>query len=415
MATQAYSTHVRGTIWALFCISSLLTASLQAISYSGPLIVDDNYVNSYGNIIIGNFAGTITQPAITINTTKMITIINSNVQGPGDLISASNGAANVQVINTNGFGTNPNVRGVAKGRFVRVELAVNVLVKNCIIQGLRMGAYVNRYQGNFTQKQTIKFLNNRVINIDGRVSDGNNGYLLTGGIPTSHAFQFNAIYNVGYTEIAWNEIINQPGSSYVTDVINVFNSSGTSSSHIAIHDNYVQGAYPVNPGVDTSFVGGGIICDGQTNDPRIATAFVDIYNNQVVATANYGIAIASGHDNQVYSNRIVSSGVLPNGKLYASRFAQGMYNWNALNQPSNVFYNNLMRDNNPVGLIRPDPQGKPQRADWWFPGQRNNANNINWQPNTNQSPTLANEAQEYQLWLAKVKNNKQIIGNMCSQ
>lgn len=387
---------------------------LKAITYSGPLTVDDNYVQTFGNVVIGNFLGTLTQPAITVTTKNRVTIINSNVKGPGDLILANAGSANLQVINTNGYGTNPNVKGQIHGKFLGAANVVNLLVKNCTIQNVCMGVYILGYQGNNSSNQTIKIINNKVFNIDGRLSDGNNGYLSIGGVNTAHAFQFNAVYNICNAEISWNVIINTPGAGYVNDVINIYNSSGISNNHIKIHDNYLQGAYPINPGIDTSYTGGGIICDGQTNNLQTATGFVDIYNNQVVATANYAIAIASGHDNSIYSNRVVVSGLLTNGKIYTVQNAVGMYNWNYLSQPSNIFFNNIVKNNNPIGLIRPNSTGNLERSDWWLPGQANNGNNIVFSPNTIQAPTIADEAAEYQLWLQKIKTNNQIIGNYCN-
>lgn len=395
----------------------IFISSIQSVysttEYLGPLVVDDAYIQNNGNVIIGNFSGTLTQPAITINTIKQVTIINSNLNGPSDLISAIAGNANLQVINTNGNGINPNVRGQAKGKFLVGYKVANLLVKNCTIQNVSMGVYINGFAGNCALNQTIKITNNKVKNIDGRLSAGAKLYLTTSGVNNSHAFQFNGVYNICNAEISFNEIINTPAESFTTDIINIFNSSGTSNNHINIHDNYLQGMYPVNPASDTSYAGGGIICDGQTNDLATATAYVDIYNNQVVATANYGIAIASGHNNLVYSNRVISTGTLANGKMYAMKHAVGIYNWNSLSQPSNVFFNNIVLNNNPVGLIRPDANSNPERSDWWLPGQTINGNNIAFLPNNVQAPIIADELAEYNLWLQKLKNSNQIIGNYC--
>ena len=45
----------------------------------------------------------------------------------------------------------------------------------------------------------------------------------------------------GTVEISWNEIINEFGKSEAEDVISVFK-----SAHARIHDNYLQGGYPID-------------------------------------------------------------------------------------------------------------------------------------------------------------------------
>ena len=388
-----------------------IASAQSTIVYSPPLIVNDSYIATYGNVITGNYQGTLTQPAISISTSQPVIISNANVIGPKDLIYASPG--NLMVINTNGYGINPNQANVAKGDFVHVENAINVLVQNCTAQDTAFGVYIHSYNGNFTSSNTIQVLQNQFSNMDARPSDGNGGYVTSGNFK-GHAIQLNQINSVPGIVIAWNQIINQPRVSQVNDNINIYNTSGTTSSPLFVHDNYIQGAYPTNPGVD-KYSGGGIICDGSASaTPALATAFVEIYNNQVVSTANYGLAIASGHDNSIYNNRVVASGYLADGTFVTGTSATALYNWNADNQSTTTFYNNLVSNNNPVGLVRPSSSGAPMRADWYFPGQANSAGNVSWVPKGATAPTLNDEANEITLWQNKLIANGIVIGSQTS-
>jgi hypothetical protein len=241
-------------------------------------------------------------------------------------------------------------------------------------------------------------LHNSMINIDGRPSDGNNGYL-TAGDYIAHGIELNAVSNVPNIEIAWNQVLNQPSVSQASDLIGIYESSGTSSSPISVHDNYLQGAYPVNPGGTTLYYGGGISLDGSavtTADNTVA--FTLVYNNHIVSTADYGIQIKAGHDNTVYHNRIISSGKLTTGTVYAMPYAVGLWNINFYNQVGTIFYNNIMHDNT-SGVIANNGAGLPVRADMLLPGQNNAIdNNVSFQPVANTAPTTTDEANEYALW-----------------
>src|SRR5215218_11434459 len=59
-------------------------------------------------------------PAVTVNTSEPVTILNSTVRGPGDLIVSGTSHTNITVRNTKGYGVNPNVAGKVVGEFVDV-------------------------------------------------------------------------------------------------------------------------------------------------------------------------------------------------------------------------------------------------------------------------------------------------------
>jgi hypothetical protein len=383
-----------------------LTAAF-AIHPQGPLLVDNNYVKKHGAVIVGSYVGTVNTPAISVTTQTPVTIIYSDVSGPGDLIYVQN--ADVTVMDTTGEGTNPNSYGTQKGSFVHAESPLNVNVQHNNVQGVRFAVYVNHYSGNNTPAQAIKVLYNQISNMDARPSDGNGAYFTTGEY-NGHGFQLNGVQGVANIELGWNQIINTPYQSQCSDIINIYQSNGLPSSHILIHDNFLKGAFPVNPGPGVKYTGGGIITDGTAADTlTTATAYVDMYNNQVVATANYGLSLASGHDNTANNNRVVSSGYLTNGSFYPTTFGNGLNNYNNYNQPANIIFNNVM-NNNYVGLIRSTATGGPTRSDWYLPDQSSSLQNTSWQPGDSAHPTIADENNEFVLWTQKVAQAGLTIG-----
>jgi len=379
---------------------------------AGPVTIDDAWVTQHGSVVTGSFQGTQSQPAISVITKKPLTIQKAVLTGPGNLIKLAAGS-DVTVLNTTATSTNPNVYGVKKGYFLTASHPANLLVQNCLVTGPSFGVYVQGFNGG--AGQTIKILKTIFNNIDSRQSDGKGGYINVNVNANSHAIQLNGVQGVAGIEIAWNQAIVTPFQGTVNDMFNIYSSSGLKSSHLSVHDNFIKGALPAVPG-DTSgskYSGGGIITDGKNTDTAgTATAWVDIYNNQVVMTANYGIATAAGHDNAAYRNRVVSAGKLSSGAIYPTNTAPGVYNWNAQQQASTTFYNNHVHDNY-VGLLRRDKTNPLQlvRNDWYLPGQGNNAeNNMHFQPVNNASPTLTDESTEYTLWKQKLTLNNVQIG-----
>lgn len=171
--------------------------------------------------------------------------------------------------------------------------------------------------------------------------------------------QLNNVRATKNVEVAWNQVINAPDESRVEDNINIYLSSGTADSPILIHDNYIHGAYPADP-VAPKFSGGGIIIDGGTADLQAAAGFVQIHGNQVVSTTNYGIAIAAGHDIDIRDNRIVSSGMLEDGRwLGAANVGSYVANFYGV---ANTFFDNVVTTNT-IGWIN----AKGQFNNVWFP------------------------------------------------
>ena len=349
--------------------------------------------------------------AVSVRTTEPVIILNSVVRGPGDLIESDTAHTNITVRNTRGYGVNPNVAGKTVGEFIDVYGFDNLVVENCYMEGTA-GINVLDYLGDRTPNESVRIVGNKVLNIDGRKSDGAGGYLdfnertskIDGHTETGYEYkqfvQFDKINSVPGIEIAWNEVINEPGKSRTEDVISIYKSSGTAASPIRIHNNYIEGAYTVKPWqgdtedanweYDWSFSGGGIMLGdgwsstGTAQDP----AFVKAYDNTIISTTNYGMAISAGHDLEYYNNRIFSAGVLPDGRPIAAQNVGG-YVWDISKKGPTRFYNNLAH-HNVAGWVK----ANGSRNDYWTNDSSTMQNNTKY----GGTVTRALEAAEHAAW-----------------
>ena len=389
--------------------TTTVSSSIGDIQWSGPINI------TQGGTYSGNWKSTNPNTAaVTISTSQPVTIQNSYVTGPADLINASVYGNNLTVKNVIGIGLNPNVSGQGYGVFVDTQNSANLDVENSYFENVRFGVYMTGYAGNRDGSETVTILNNRGRNLLGVESNGNNGTLAgESNWVWSHAIQISEAYGVPGIQIAWNEIINYPSQSLVNEIVSMFQSGGTSGSPAAIHDNFIQGAYAYNPAVD-SYNGGGLVTDGNSSDTvKTASSFNNFYNNQVVGTVNMGIEIGNGHDNAAYNNRVLSAGLLPNGtKIPSQNVGLSLYDVYG-NIANGSFYNNNMY-NNTVGWMcwaaRCAWDG--YRNDEWFP-----LNGSYYSTNTSISAnpiTLAMEAAEYQTWLGKISSDGKSVGPTAS-
>jgi hypothetical protein len=385
--------------------TTTVSSSIGNIQWSGPITI------IAGGTYSGNWRSTSPNTAaVTIATTAPVTIENSYIEGPADLINAPIWGTNLTVKNVIGIGLNPNVSGTAYGLFVDAQNSSLLDVEHCYFENVRFGVYLRGYAGNRDGTQTITILNNRGRNILGVESDGKGGTLAgeTHWV-WAHAIQLSEAYGVPGIKIAWNEIVNYPSQSLLNENINMFDSGGTASSPAEFHDNYIQGAYPYQPAVD-AYNGGGFSTDGSGSDTvEVSSSHINIYNNQVVDTVNVGIEIGTGHDNAAYNNRVISAGVLPNGTHIPSQNG-GLSLYDVYGNVANgSMYNNTMYSNT-IGWMcwaaRCAWDG--YRNDDWFP-----MNNSYYVLNTSIAAnpiTLQMENAEYQTWLNKIAANDMVVG-----
>jgi hypothetical protein len=324
------------------------------------------------------------------------------------------------ITNCKGYGLDPLVAGQARGAFLRSWEIGSLVAEHNYIEGTNDGFQLYNYNpdGVWIPSGEIKIRYNIAINLDGALSDGKGGRIITnqrfGQDNGNHFVILADLQNITGTEISWNFVQSDKGMSF-GDAINIFSSSGTTASPIKIHDNYIHGGYPAVTNAINHYATG-IVTDGRASDTAAtATAYVKIYNNQVVAHAFVGIAISAGHDNEVYSNRVVSSGQYDDGSWYVGYTGIMIMNCWLYNQPPTVFFNNWAHDN-VVGFrfewyTSPDVPGSfvppPVRQDYALPdcakssetGTSKCTNNVNMPDPI----TTISEADEAAFWQTKIQ------------
>jgi len=384
--------------------STTISSSIGDIQWSGPLTI------TQGGTYSGNWKSTDPgTPAVMVATTAPVVIQNSHVTGPNDLIDDPLYGNNLTVKNVIGLGVNPNVIGQANGLFVDAQNPALLDVENCYFESVTFGVYIRGFGGNRDGTQTVTILNNRGRNIIGAESDGNNGYLPgETNWQWAHAIQLSNMPSVPGIQMAWNEIINYPYQSLVNENINMYDAGGTSSSPALFHDNYIQGAYALNP--VESYNGGGYVTDGSGYDTvASASAYNSVYNNQIVGTVNMAIEFSTGHDNVAYNNTAIASGLLSNGtKIPAQNVGLAIDDVYG-NIPNGSMYNNDMYGNT-VGWMCWATQcaWDGYRNDEYFPD--NNSDYYTNQSISANPITLQAEDSEYATWLAKLAANGVVVG-----
>lgn len=335
-------------------------------------------------------------PAVKVLTNEPVIIENCRIQSAGDGIWSLDQKAQLTVRNCLGQGLNPNIANRQKGHFINIGNFLQAIIENNTVISFGHGIRALNY-GSATQwsDQTVSILYNRFQNVDGRLSDGQGGYLTDLEESGTNAIGLNTLRGAK-VEIAWNQVINQPFLSRVEDLISTYKSSGIPTSPIVIHDNYLQGGYAPDP---TAYVdySGAMINVGDDPDQG-DVGYVHVYNNQVVSFENSGILISAGHDNEVYHNRVISAQQAPDGSILGGNWRAGLVLWDYYNGGVNGYwYNNNMHDNS-VNVVGRD--GTVARD--YLPSV-GGTNQVTGTTNPlNRLATPADELAEYQYWLQKL-------------
>ena len=343
----------------LLLLICLFCPSLPAIAQQEQIQWEYNKVITEGGVYSGNYrSDDPNRAAVEIQTFEPVYFIGAQIVSRGICIRAMWYGGTITIKNCVFENLNPLVKGHPLGRVCDIQGVKNLIIENNYFNHTG-GLYFLHYTGNQTPEQTIKIRYNKFKNIDGRASAGpQGGYIASDknadGSETGwyrvQAIQFNQLSNLKYAEIAWNEVENEPFESRSEDVINFYCSSGTEDSPISVHHNFIFGSYPGNPLKD-GHSGGGIIVEGNPGENELLTSqYINIHNNIVVNTTNYGIAIAGGRYNKIYDNLAISSGKLPDGRSVVATNV-GIY---VANYTGDRFMGNNQAYNNVSNWIMPN-------------------------------------------------------------
>ena len=268
-------------------------------------------------------------PAVLITTDQPVTIQNSTVTGPGNLIVLNGKSmADLTLRNVTGTGLDPMVSGQARGSFLRAFSFKSLVVQNCTMSGTAFGVLAG-----YGTAQNVRITNNVAYGLEDRASDGKGGFLTTR--PSyGHFIQLTKLSAPNGAEIAWNQLKQTIGTTSTEDAISLYLSQGTASQPLWVHDNYMEG---YSSPATSNYSGYGVVADG---DNTGNSAYMLFQANQMVHTGGGGVAIASGHDVTVQNNRVVSCGQDANGNVYTKVGANAVELWNYY-KASN-FYNNTI-------------------------------------------------------------------------
>ena len=347
-----------------------------------------------------------TVAAVTIATNERVVLKNSTVTGVGNLITVlGKGSTQIVIENVTGTELDPKIYGAERGAFLEAHDFDQLTVTHCTMHGVSFGIMAI---GSKASKLSIT--NNAAFDMEDRESDGKGGFLNVRG-SLGHFIIINNVVTASGAEIAWNQLIDTVGGASTEDAINIYESQGAPQTPILVHDNYLQGLFATG---QATYDGAGIEMDGDTTDPKVADAFINVYNNSVVQVAHAGIAISAGHDITMTNNRVVSCGKDVAGNWVARSTGNAMEMWNFYN--TNLYYNNSITGTT-GGLVRPDANGNPTEEDVFAPSLSAEhhvtlTNNNMEHPCLNKGVlTMAPEAAERAAWLLRASTAAESIGD----
>ena len=254
--------------------------------------------------------------------------------GAGDFLHITDNSQ-VTVQDCRFYATGSQSIGTARGRAVYAFRPAKLVFDHNYLLNTA-GAKVEYWAANtMAADQTLLWRYNRYENICGG----------TGG-DYRQALQLQHIEEQPGLEVAYNQIINAPNQSRVEDNINIGESSGTSSSPLHVHHNFVNGAYPATA-TDPYFTGSGITTDagGTDRTPRQLPHHVLVEDNIFLACLNACMNIAAGYDILYQRNICRVSGTLADGSpLRSVNNGVAIFKGQA-GYTDAQFYNNRMLDN----------------------------------------------------------------------
>ena len=406
--------HLRGFPVVRFLILAVLITAVIALSI-GALLYEAPAPACSGPVTIttgGNYTGcwstTTSAFAVTIATSDPVTITDSTLKGVTRLIGNSVPHVKLTVTNSKFYGQYPRAGTDGDYAIYLIGFDYAHIEHNSVTQ--KGGFKFAGWSGAASQPPVIVRYN-LADNIDGRISDGAGGY---SGVVKIQFVQLDHVNNAPGVDISWNEIHNTPYRSAVEDNMNMYCSSGTPASPIDIHDNFIDGAYPVDA-TAPGYTGGGILlgdndADIGGNCDGVPPAYMVAQNNQVIRTTNYGVSALAGgnagdHDLTLRNNTVIDSGLLPGTNTVKKGTNVGVPVWDGVDGNSKRTIN-VEAYGNTVGWWQAQ---NSVRNDWWLPACSVDCTNYHYGDNQSKI-TQAEESDQFTVWKNKLATNRVTIG-----
>lgn len=339
-------------------------------------------------------------PAVSINTTAAVTILNSTITSKGHGIQVANGG-HFTVKGSSISILNPGANSVLKGRWIYAPSFASADIEN---NDLNDGDGVELMDWTGGASDSVKFMYNKIRNADGRTSNGT-GYSNYWDVSTGYGvtFQLGNSRGIANVEVAWNEAINTPGQSAVEDNFSFWMSAGTAASPIHVHDNFVQGSW--KPDLSDGSAGTGFNTgdgDGSGTHDNSYLGYMLVENNVATAISNTCYGLSYGHDITVQNNHCVVSGQADwsgNGTdirtITQPSYGLGYNDWNESGTAG--FTNNSVKNNVAAYWNRTTNA----RNDFWLPDCSGTCTG-NTSLKSGQEITYQDEVDEHNTYLARV-------------
>jgi hypothetical protein len=325
-------------------------------------------------------------PAVSIRTRELVILRQCAIFSHGTAVETEVAGASLYLDRATISILGPSGTGVGgTGKGVETINPAFLWVNHCWINGAQNGVHVVGYPTESTPTGAQVTIGvNRLTNC-------------------FNAVQLNGLHLDPHISIEWNEVTSRPGC---TDAINIYRSSGQPGRPILIQNNYVQGVCPATTS-ETDFTGSGIVTDGDTANPSLATSNVEIANNQVVGCVATGIALAMGLDQIAHDNVVVSAGMTSAGVPYACAWLGICIEGDHRYQPAE-WLKWLQLQNNTVGA-NDNVSGERNDLFLWYP----DVSDAYCQGNVSlhDGPiTLTDEQAQWLAWKQKLSNSHVTVG-----
>ena len=250
----------------------------------GPITISVG--GTYSGCYQSNSTGT---AAVTVSTTQPVTLDHAQVVAKG--YGLIDGQAGVRLTVTNSKFTQQNPGAVVDHRAIALTKGAGAvdIEHNSFVDG--DGIWISSPTSNAFTLNGVKVNYNYSQNVGRYPNPKDFGCCV-------QFLQFSEM-TVPAAEVGWNHTLNVKGQSGVEDNINFWNSGGQPTSKTNVHNNLIDGAYPVTN--DTSFTGGGINLGDQGSHDNFG------HDNTVVSTTNYGMGLSSSNNTDL-NNILINDG-----------------------------------------------------------------------------------------------------------